>query len=168
MSIHSISKILLATDFSDISEQATEQATALAKALNAQLGVVHVFDPGVWRTPTAHYFVPGANSAMLEQIEEVRHKGHEALENQVKALDVPVESFFVEGHTGREIVEGAEKWAADLIVLGSHGYTGLSRIVVGSGAEHVVRHAPCAVLTVKPKDLAEETEGALSDAESTS
>lgn len=161
MSIHSISKILLATDFSEVSEEATNQAVALAKALNAKLGIVHVFDSGMFQAPTAPYFLPVGGAVALDQLENVRQKGHEALAARAERFDIPVESMFVEGRTGQEIVNTAESWDADLVVLGSHGYTGLSRVVLGSVAEYVVRHASCAVLTVKPQG-APEVVGALS------
>ncbi|HSD11680.1 MAG TPA: universal stress protein [Candidatus Binatia bacterium] len=66
----------------------------------------------------------------------------------------PVESFLCEGSPAEEILATARAWNADLIIIGSHGRTGLARIVMGSVAEQVVRHAPIPVLVVRgPKDV---------------
>jgi len=65
---------------------------------------------------------------------------------------VKADTIFAEGDPGHEIVRIAEELNADLIVLGTHGYTGWKRFTLGSVAELVVRHAPCAVLTIRPKE----------------
>jgi nucleotide-binding universal stress UspA family protein len=59
--------------------------------------------------------------------------------------------FLPRGEPGQEIVKAAKDWGADLIVVGSHGRRGLTRALVGSVAETVMRHAPCPVLVVRPK-----------------
>jgi len=63
-----------------------------------------------------------------------------------------VETIFAEGQAGREIVRVAEEHHASMLILGTHGYTGWNRLTLGSIAEYVVRHAPCPVLTVKPRE----------------
>ena len=68
-----------------------------------------------------------------------------------KSFEMEIEAIFAEGDPGHEIIRIAEEINADLIVLGTHGYSGWKRFSMGSVAELVVRHAPCAVLTIKPK-----------------
>jgi len=68
---------------------------------------------------------------------------------QLGALGVSIESRVREGDPRREIVDEAKDWGADLIVVGSHGRTGMQRWLLGSVAEHVVRHAPCSVEVVR-------------------
>ncbi len=73
------------------------------------------------------------------------------LKELAKSFDLEVETIFTEGDPGHEIVRIAEEINTDLIVLGTHGYTGWKRFTIGSVAESVGRHAPCAVFTVRPK-----------------
>ena len=75
----------------------------------------------------------------------------DALKELAESFDLEVETIFTEGGRGHEIVRVAEELNADLIVLGTHGYSGWKRFTIGSVAELVVRHAPCAVLTIRPK-----------------
>jgi nucleotide-binding universal stress UspA family protein len=85
---------------------------------------------------------------------------HEALRNEAEATvrsvreavqrgGLPVETSLREGNPGREIVDEATQWGADLILIGSHGRTGLKRVLVGSVAQYVVSHAPCSVEVVR-------------------
>jgi nucleotide-binding universal stress UspA family protein len=67
------------------------------------------------------------------------------------ALAESVSDFVHVGHAATGIVEIAEKWAADLIVMGSHGREGLGRLLLGSVADAVIRHAPCPVLVARAK-----------------
>ncbi len=136
----SIKKIILATDFSDISKDASSDALLLARTYQAELIVLHVFDPSAWNAPSSYYF-----------IEKTRQRGKDTLLELAKSFDLEVETIFTEGDPGHEIVRVAEELNADLIVLGTHGYSGWKRFTIGSVAELVVRHAPCAVLTIRPK-----------------
>jgi nucleotide-binding universal stress UspA family protein len=136
----SIKKIILATDFSDISKDASSHAQLLAQTYQAELKVLHVFDPSTWNAPSSYYF-----------IEKTRQRGKDALKELAESFDLEVETIFAEGDPGHEIIRVAEELNADLIVLGTHGYTGWKRFTIGSVAELVVRHAPCAVLTIRPK-----------------
>jgi nucleotide-binding universal stress UspA family protein len=136
----SIKKIILATDFSDISKDASSHAQLLAQTYQAELKVLHVFDPSAWNAPSSYYF-----------IEKTRQRGKDALKELAESFDLEVETIFAEGDPGHEIIRVAEELNADLIVLGTHGYTGWKRFTIGSVAELVVRHAPCAVLTIRPK-----------------
>jgi len=138
-----INKILLATDFSDASQNATYYALSLAKIHNAKLKVLHVFDARVLGIP-ADYFITDEQ----ENIEKTRQRGKENLARLVDSFDIKVETIFAEGIAGREIIRIAADSGADLIILGTHGYTGWNRFAIGSIAEFVVRYSPCPVLTV--------------------
>ena len=144
----SIKKIILATDFSDISKDASSHALLLAKNYNAELKALHVFDVNAWSIPSHDYL---ATDAIIEGLEEAIQRGKNALKELAESFDQKVETIFKEGDPGHEIISVAEEEDTDLIVLGTHGYTGWKRFTLGSVAELVVRHAPCAVLTIRPK-----------------
>ena len=135
-------KILFPTDFSPASESALRWATSLARDTGARLLIVHVEEP-----PTAYV---GGDYAIPETTAPARHELAKLL-----ALVVPFdqgisyEHRILLGDPAPEIVKLAEEEKVDLIVLGTHGRTGLSRLLMGSVAEHVVRRADCPVLTVK-------------------
>jgi nucleotide-binding universal stress UspA family protein len=144
----SIKKIILATDFSDISKDASSHALLLAKNYQAELKALHVFDINAWSIPSHDYLV---TDETVKDLEEAIQRGKNALKELAESFDLEVETIFTEGDPGHEIVRVAEELNADLIVLGTHGYTGWKRFTIGSVAELVVRHAPCAVLTIRPK-----------------
>jgi nucleotide-binding universal stress UspA family protein len=141
-------RILVALDLSDSSLAALKSAKALADERGAKLAVVHV---------AAHYhevqpFFPqsyGPNMTTHLQLEQL---AREALARELEQVEgcADVERFFEIGAPYAEIVRRAEAWRADLIVVGSHGKTGLSRALLGSVAEHVVRVAHCPVLVSRP------------------
>ena len=135
-----IKRIILATDFSDISKGASSHALLLAHTYQAELKVLHAFDINARNIPSSYYF-----------IEEARQRGKDALKELAKSFDLEVETIYTEGDPGHEIVRVAKELNADLIILGTHGYSGWKRFTIGSVAELVVRHAPCAVLTIRPK-----------------
>jgi len=136
----SIKKIILATDFSDISKDASSHALLLAHTYQAELKVLHAFDINARNAPSSYYF-----------IEEARQRGKDALTKLAKSFDLEVETIFTEGDPGHEIIRVAEELNADLIVLGTHGYSGWKRFALGSVTELVVKHAPCAVFIIRPK-----------------
>ena len=144
----SIKRIILATDFSDTSKEAGYQALSLAKTNKAELKVLHVFDSSALNISMHAYL---ATVAGIEDLEEIRQRGIKALKELAKSFDLEVETIFTEGDPGHEIVRVAEERNADLIVLGTHGHSGWKRFLLGSVAELVTRHAPCAVLTIRSK-----------------
>ena len=148
-----IKKIILATDFSDISKDASYYALLLAHAFKAELKALHVFDTSAWNVPFHDYSSLeelGINRA-VEGFEETQQRGKNALKELAESFDLEVETIFTEGAPGHEIVRVAEELNADLIVLGTHGHSGWKRFTIGSVAEFVGRHAPCAVFTIRPK-----------------
>ncbi|TFH08425.1 MAG: universal stress protein [Nitrosomonadales bacterium] len=146
----SIKKIILATDFSDTSKEASHYALLLATVLNAELNALHVFDLGAWKSPS-HYYLTTEGYRLAESQDEIRQRGKDALNKLAESIDLEVETIFTEGDPGHEIISVADELNADLIILGTHGYSGWKRFAIGSVAEFVTKHAPCAVLTIRPK-----------------
>ena len=146
-----IRKIILATDFSEASQDAVRYAVWMAKSLQAELNLLHVFEPSGWVVPSPYYFTPGFEQWVDASLEKTRQKGKESLEGLAESLDMQVETIFVEGRTGKEIVRIAAEHHVDLLILGTHGYSGWDHLTIGSIAEFVVRHASCPVLTVKSR-----------------
>jgi len=138
-------EIILATDFSDTSKDASYHALLLAQTYQAELKALHVFDPSAGNVPSQYYL---ASDRAVEAIEETRQRGKDALKELAESFNLEVETIFTEGDAGHEIVRVAEELHADLIVLGTHGYTGWKRFTLGSVAEFVGRHAHCAVFTI--------------------
>jgi len=137
-----VKRILYATDFSTYSNQAYFHAIALAESHGANLTILYVFAPG-FGTPEIHGEEADRNY-WKEQLEQIRPVDPR----------IPVNHVFLEGDPPTEIVRYAGDAGMDLIVMGTHGRTGLERLLMGSVAEKVLREAPCSVLVVKlPKGL---------------
>lgn len=142
----SLKKILVPTDFSDFSQRALEFALSLADEFRSKVYVMHV-----WDMPMTSSLLPPEPYPELVLTEEQK-AGEEHLvkvANELKASGFDAEPVFVFGKPYMEIVRAARELEADLIVLGSHGRSGISHLVLGSVAEKVVRLAPCPVFTVK-------------------
>ena len=137
-----IHTILHATDFSPQSEAAFGVACALARDYRARVIVMHVH-----QTPTMAFGEFGALPPAPDETEE----GLRARLANIRPTDatVPVDRYMTDGEPAEEILRLAKERGADLIVLGTHGRTGLGRLLMGSVAENVMRRAPCLVLTVK-------------------
>jgi nucleotide-binding universal stress UspA family protein len=142
-----IRRILVATDFSDPAAQAADFGVGLAKDLSASVELVHaVYSPNTAVAPygvplSAEYLLAVRNAARL-QIEELR--------DNLQREGVTIDVFVHDGDATNVLCERAKTSQADLIVMGTHGYTGLKHVLFGSVAERVVRTAPCSVLTVNP------------------
>lgn len=143
-----LSKILFPTDFSHTGDAALEWATALARQTGARLIIVHVEEPPVAYGGGEMYY--GMPEPALEEIKRM-----------LKAVvppdpSVPYEHRLLTGDPASAIVQLAMEEQVDLIVMGTHGRTGLSRLLMGSVAESVVRRAPCPVITYRhqPKSAA--------------
>ena len=150
MSAH-IEKIVLATDFSDTSKDAGYHALLLAHTHNAKLKALHVFDTSAWNTPS-HFYLTKEGYRLTENQEEIRQRGKDILKELAESFDIEVETIFTEGDPGHEIVRVVEEVNADLVVLGTHGYTGWKRFTLGSVAEFVVKYAPCDVFVTRPRE----------------
>jgi nucleotide-binding universal stress UspA family protein len=141
-----VRKILYATDFSPYSNVAYFHAIALAEGHGARLAIVHVFSPASFRPVV----IEGAISPVEIGDREEREHWRGQLE-QIRPVNpnIAVEHVLLEGDPAREIIDYAAEADIDLIVMGTHGRTGLERLLMGSVAEKVLRGAPCSVLVVK-------------------
>jgi nucleotide-binding universal stress UspA family protein len=134
-------KILLATDGSENTAQATKAAVDIARRSGSELHLIHVWHDV--HTPHAHAFVKS----------ELRQQGREILDGEVKRIGekggTVTRSHLREGRTFEEVIKLGEELEADLLVVGSHGYRGVRRMLMGSQSEDIVHHAQCPVLVVK-------------------
>jgi nucleotide-binding universal stress UspA family protein len=137
--------VLYPTDFSENSEFAYRVACALGRDYNARLILLHVMAP-----PMVIYAGGPIPAEMWPSIDQVQEKLRE-LEGH--AHHVRVEAQVLEGDPVDMILRAAEETQSDVIVMGTHGRTGLGRLLMGSVAEAVIRKAPCPVLSVKPHPL---------------
>lgn len=153
-----LKKILLPVDFSHSSDAAISFASSLAADSKALLTLLHIGENspaylagygGFSYTPEFHKKVVKENQTLLERIKPT-------------IPGVEFEHQYLDGEPAEEILSFAERENFDLIVIGSHGRTGLSRLLLGSVAEAVVRGAKCPVLTVKQPT---ETAGAETETE---
>ena len=140
-------KILVPTDFSDSARKALLYAVEFAKTYGSQVLLCHVIEPPAY--PMA--MVAGTLQAAPEE-RELRgqiQKELDAAVSRVAGNDVAIEPRLLEGTPYVEITTMAEDEEVDLIVLPTHGRTGLAHMFLGSTAERVVRKAPCPVLVVR-------------------
>ena len=145
-----IKSILLPTDFSECGNYALSYATSLARTFRASIICVHVIEPIV---PTVGYSgmaEPLPLTDITEQLEDSAERELPRLAECEECAGLDVEELIVHGEAASEIVRVAKERQVDLIIISSHGRTGLGRIIFGSTAEAVVRHASCPVLVVKP------------------
>ena len=140
-------KILLPSDFSDCSAEAARAARRLAERFGARLLVLHVLDEPAALDPMFRGEVP--LELLRGRMEQYAREGMEAF-LAAHLQGVPgVETRIASGVPFREILREAREAGADLIVIGTHGRTGVEHVIFGSTAEKVVRMAPCPVLTVR-------------------
>jgi nucleotide-binding universal stress UspA family protein len=137
-----INNILVPTDFSDRALYAFHMASALARDHRAAMTVLHVRE------------LPALPFAEFGAAPPPELPSHAELMERLAKFEPPdehtsVEFVLADGEPGEEIVRVAKDRNCDLIVMGTHGRTGLSRLLMGSVAERVMRRAPCPVLTLK-------------------
>lgn len=141
-----LNRILAATDFSACSHEALEYAGELAKRFSAELHLLHVADDPNTLLPHSGGTIPAAalaNAAV--QTDEALRRAAEFLEQAGRQVHRSV----IRGTPFLEIIRYAREHDIDLIVIGTHGRTGLQQAMIGSVAERVVRKAPCPVLVVR-------------------
>jgi len=140
-------RILVPVDFSADSAEATRVAADLARRFEATLMLVHVYDPLVYSLPNGFVMVP-----QIQTDELFAALRKQLADSKRMALDAgapTAETALLQGFVAGEIAEYAKVGEFDLIVMGTHGRTGVPHFLMGSVAERVVRLAPCPVLTVK-------------------
>lgn len=142
----SVRRILWPTDLSAAARAALPEVIRVAKLEHAQVVVFHVL-------PAIVYPVPELSSGLWEQAYEATRehatKALRALAAELERHHIATETVVAKGVPFYQIVWTAKRLKCDLIVLATHGQTGLRHVFLGSVAENVVRHAPCPVLTVR-------------------
>jgi nucleotide-binding universal stress UspA family protein len=146
-----IKRILVATDFSDCSREAVDYALAFAERVGAEVDIVHVVErPVYFEVGVAHSLQLRHNvEQWLRELKQEAANRLEALVTEVRDRNPGVRSALRDGTPVDEILKAARDVAADVIVIGTHGRTGLPHVLLGSVAERVVRGAECPVLTVR-------------------
>lgn len=149
----SIKRILVPTDFSQQSDSALDYATTLAEVFKASLVLLYVFEDPLAISPyqpDLHSSIPPAAPAATIQSDQTQLGSRVAM---AQKSGQPVSSDFVWGNPSKIIPEYAAAHDIDLIVMGTHGRTGVAHLLLGSVAERVVRVAPCPVLSVRPPNV---------------
>lgn len=140
-----VKRVLIAVDDSPVAARAGAVGSELARSLGAELAFIHVVDPsddyGPERGVPASDFIASAERDGKQLLGRF-------LERTGEGTPSPL-AFSSVGKPSQEIVKAAKDWPADIIVVGSHGRGGVKRVVLGSVAEGVMRHAPCPVLVVR-------------------
>lgn len=144
-------KILLAVDDSKFSEAAAQAVIAQSKPQSAEVRVLHVVDtPSLLLTRDVGTYDPSIEAVWDAQREQGRAMIAKTAET-LRSHGLKCTAELREGDPKSTILEEAEKWGADLIVLGSHGRKALERFLLGSVSDAVARHARCSVQVVRPR-----------------
>ena len=144
------------TDFSECANYALSYAASFARQARASIICVHVIEPVV---PTVGYTgmaEPMPIADISDQLEDSAERELPKIAECEECRGLEVEEVIAHGDAASEIVRVARERGVDLIVISSHGRTGLGRLLFGSTTESVVRHAPCPVLVVKPPQERDE------------
>lgn len=149
-----VKNILVPVDYSESGDAAMAYAVSLAREYGAELHLVHVYEQ-----PFAYVDAGFSGTPMPTEIPPADLKEEEArLDRVTPAKDVKFRRKFIVGAPADDLVDYAKENAIDLVVMGTHGRTGLTRLLMGSVAEGVVRRSPCPVLTIKqPAEKLQET-----------
>lgn len=149
-----IKKIILLTDLTDASTDASYHALLLAKTYKAEIKAFHVFNPKALGISDENY-QPEENFISKEDPKKTRQRGKDTLKELAEFFHTKIETIFSEGFPGQETIRITSQHDTDLIVLGTQCYTGWNRLigVPGSVAEYIVRYAPCAVFSIRQGNL---------------
>jgi nucleotide-binding universal stress UspA family protein len=142
-----VQKILFPTDFSEASQVAVPYVKKMCELFNASLHVVHVIEPVL--QPADFAWVTINYPEMQQRREAALREGLAKLLRDTGLTQPAPVTALMQGNAAHEIARYAKEHAIDMIVMATHGHTGLTHLLLGSTAERVVRQAPCPVLTVK-------------------
>jgi len=142
-----IKKILVPIDFSDYSKNALKYAAQFAKQFNARIYLVYVVEPMIYPADFSmgQVAIPSTDIDLHSRAEEELKK----LSKEIIGGSLQVEILIKTGKPFVEIIEAASSNDVDLIIIATHGHTGVEHLLFGSTAEKVVRKAPCPVLTLR-------------------
>lgn len=139
-------KVLVPIDFSETSTKALPYASELARALRAEVTLIHVTEP-----PPASEFAYPMSAEMEKQVRKSAEELLLRVQREAFEEAIETEAIVRSGAPYQEIVRAAARLESDLIILTTHGHTGFNRALLGSTAERVVRHSPCPALVVRDK-----------------
>jgi universal stress protein A len=142
-----LKRILVPVDFSEHSEKALKYAARFAEQFGSNVTLLHVIQPMVY---PADFGYPPTVVDTLDDV--VRAQVEERLATLAHVSSPAAQSLVRVGQPYFEIAAAARELEVDLIIIATHGRTGLKHVLLGSTAERVVRHAPCPVLTVRPRE----------------
>jgi nucleotide-binding universal stress UspA family protein len=154
-----IRRIFVPIDFSDSSMQALDYAIDLGRTLGAEITVLFVVEPIYFATPGDLYGTSANLGMLLEEQRRTAREEMRKLDERLKKRGVDIKTVLGSGVPHEVIVETAKARKADLVVMGTHGRSGLSHLLMGSVAEKVVRSASCPVLTVRGSDTKKPAAG---------
>jgi universal stress protein A len=146
-----IQRILAPTDFSELSKQGLTSALELAEVFGAKLLLLHVVEPPPY--PVEGIVPSHLGATLLDDLERQASNELAQALSETQTSRVEVARRVVTGVPYRKIVDVAEEEQSDLIVMTTHGRTGLGHLVMGSVAEKVVRTSPCPVFTIRPTSV---------------
>ncbi len=142
-------KILFATDDSKFSDAAAMNLAAQFRPQDTEVLVMHVVEP------VAVAAVPQMSSGYYPELEDRIPQAKQLVEHTASLLTAAgfaTTTFVTEGDAKSELLDKADQWSADLIVLGSHGHKGLERFLLGSVSAAVARHAHCSVEIIRNRN----------------
>ncbi|MGH8603726.1 MAG: universal stress protein [Gammaproteobacteria bacterium] len=148
-----IQSLLIPTDFSDLTEHTLDYAIGLAVALNASVELLHVHYSPALSLQNGDLTMP-VDPTLEAEYEASAQQRLDKLAEKYRSCGVTVSGRLLSGVPHAEIIRAAEEGGADLIVMGTHGRTGLAHLMMGSVAERVVRGSPIPVLTVPSAERA--------------
>lgn len=144
-------KILCPLDFSEFTDEIVDYAVAIAKKFDAELHFLHIIPSLNYFTPYESFLTPENLIAIEKNIEAEVNKDFDKV---MKKIDMAAKKTIRNGAAFVEIIDYVKTESVDLVVMGTHGRSGIEHILIGSVAEKVVRKSPCPVLTIRPKNKA--------------
>jgi len=139
--------LLVPVDFSSFSDKALDYAVAFAEQFGAGIVLLHVVEPMVY--PENYMTIPTVSDDINSSLMQAADRKLSEQRERVQGHHLEVRVLTRLGRPYMEIAGVAKELGVDLIILATHGHTGLKHVLLGSTAERVVRHAPCPVLTVR-------------------
>ncbi|MCX8021999.1 MAG: universal stress protein [Syntrophorhabdaceae bacterium] len=142
-------KILCPLDFSDYTDEIVKYGVSIAKKFDSTLHLLHVIPNLNYFSPYESFLTP-ENLVVLEK--NIEREIKKDFDKVIEKIDIPVKTSIRTGIAFVEIIDYARTEGIDLIVMGTHGRSGIEHILIGSVAEKVVRKSACPVLTIRPKE----------------
>lgn len=147
-----IRRILVPTDFSVPSQEAIEYAVTLAGRFDAAIHLIHVLQDPLAAHAAWEFYIPDSPEQREQRQQEAKDRLWDIAAQYIRA-GVRITTEVRVGSPTEEIVAAATAYGSDLVVMGTHGRTGLPHLLLGSIAERIIRTAPCPVLAVRPQGV---------------